>query len=70
MKKNLEILFAALLAFGCCLLAGCATYKAAPQVLFDLGPLPVARRIDGLRPGIRAAKFRSAKLARRDIQQR
>jgi cholesterol transport system auxiliary component len=53
MKKNPEtgILQAALLAFCCCLLAGCATYKeGAPQALFDLGPLPAAHRIAGLNP--------------------
>jgi cholesterol transport system auxiliary component len=53
MKKNLEILLAALFAFGCVALGGCAVYKAPPQTMFDLGPLPAAAAasgLDGLRP--------------------
>lgn len=50
MKKNLEILFAALVAFGCGSFSGCATYKTAPQVLFDLGAMSAGPRIDSLRP--------------------
>ncbi|MFI4940432.1 MAG: ABC-type transport auxiliary lipoprotein family protein [Burkholderiales bacterium] len=51
-KKNPEpgILQAVLLAICCCL-AGCTTYKGgAPQTIFDLGPLPAAQRIAGLKP--------------------
>jgi cholesterol transport system auxiliary component len=50
MKKNLDILFATLLALVFFLPTGCATYKTAPQAIFDLGPLPAATPADALPP--------------------
>jgi cholesterol transport system auxiliary component len=52
MKRTFEFLCAALLLSGSMLMSGCSTYKASPQVIYDLGALPASHPDAGLPPMI------------------